>query len=154
MGIESMFYRWMAILGVFLASCGQMPEGDMGMGPIGDRDTLVPSDSTSLGDVSGPLKVTIASPVSDLVIKLGDSVTFTGGVEAAAGAQSDLEMLWVSDHAGVLWEGQPDADGEVAFTWEDPPAGQHGVTLQAITSKAQVATETVTFFVNQPPVAP
>ena len=102
-----------------------------------------------------PPNASITSPPSGQGFEEGEVVTFQAAVDDAQDASETLQIQWTSDIDGSLYDGeQADADGFVEFQTANLSAGNHLITLTAIDSDAEKATDSIEVSITDLPDDP
>jgi hypothetical protein len=81
--------------------------------------------------VEGALSAEVLEPMADQTFEEGDSVVFVATVLDPRFEPSLLSVRLISDLDGTLWEGNPDAEGQVRWTGDALSSGAHRLTLEA-----------------------
>ena|GEM_PF-1343338 len=133
------------------AGFGACTGGNLGVGvQLSDADhilTVTVVDPEGASDTASvvltpvpdsPPRCNVATPTDGLRVIVGDPVQFQATVEDDETTAADLSIVWDSDLDGVLFEGQPDSTGAVAFTETDLSDGDHLLTLAVTDARGNV----------------
>ena len=102
--------------------------------------------------VATPPTATITLPTADAVFQHGDPVAFAATIADEEDPPTDVSLSWSSDVDGPFASGSADVEGTATASTADLSPGVHTVTLTATDTHGLVATDTVSFRLNQPPV--
>ena len=110
---------------------------------------LLACQDSSLGVYNTPPSVSITSPAGGEAYGAGELIEFVGIAKDSQDDGDLLEITWSSDINGPFGEEPPDVDGDVFVATAGLSSGTHAITLTAVDTSGESASETVSIEVGQ-----
>ena len=104
--------------------------------------------------VGTPPVLNVTAPSDGTVLDHSEAVVFEATVEDNEDSPDAVGLSWESDIDGVFSTDGADSSGAVTVSVDSLSPGDHMVTVTATDTAGLVATDTVSFNLNQPPTAP
>ena len=96
----------------------------------------------------------IIEPENDALFNAGEKITFDLEVSDPTDLSMDLFIRLESDIIGFLWEGRPDAQGELIFQTDALIPGEHIITVTVQDTGGLYVESSITLQINTLPFAP
>ena len=100
-------------------------------------------DGSDGGGGGSPPSVVLAGPATGDTFGEGDPITFVGKITDDEDAEDTLAATLVSSRDGVIWSGNPAADGRIDVDLSTLTLGAHSITLEGTDADGNTGSDTV-----------